>query len=509
MSSTYTLGNAENCLELVDQDGDAIWKGLDRALEKEEPELWKEKLQSIAKEYVFSARFALMRLLLSRASETQLIDAKAPKKGFMVSLGNGDAVTFADITIEHALSLKYEELNEYEALLTDIAKGREDADPERDRELIRAALRLDTDRKSLLSRDESLELGHILGFSLEEMQWFLLRVCDVEGGFRYNRSHDLIEAYGFLTDSSRKEVQEIKAQYVSRYGNVEKASYDEKTVNGTIGNEKSLPGMIAEWPDDRRKECFLEWLGERSPYLDLASKTALTIFRNLAVFIQELLLNEDPDRFAKGFYADVTAVFKQKTENESTKAALYQDGVISEKSCKKLAAALLNENRDFSLSDENNSAKALKYPVLDEKGELKNQTAHMKMKTDGTVLMKNGKAKDSTSTNRICELLKAELEVEKTDILFLLWLMANQYWFEDDQDELTDAKLVKDRIRDLIDAAENCLAEARLPEFYPPHLIEQSMLLSVVYGYKGPERRDPAEVYEIACSSLIKKKKTT
>ena len=32
------------------------------------------------------------------------------------------------------------------------------------------------------------------------------------------------------------------------------------------------------------------------------------------------------------------------------------------------------------------------------------------------------------------------------------------------------------------------------------------MMLSIIYAYAGPEKCDPAEVYEQVCSSLIKRR---
>ena len=65
---------------------------------------------------------------------------------------------------------------------------------------------------------------------------------------------------------------------------------------------------------------------------------------------------------------------------------------------------------------------------------------------------------------------------------------------------------IYDRLADFIDAAEICLDAAMLPPFYPPHLIEQSMLLSVVYA--GRTESDTAEIYEQLCSAVIERRKS-
>ena len=85
-------------------------------------------------------------------------------------------------------------------------------------------------------------------------------------------------------------------------------------------------------------------------------------------------------------------------------------------------------------------------------------------------------------------------------MLYLLWFMANLCWF--DGKSCLEPEDITTRLKDFIDASNLCLCAAGLPQFYPPHLIEQSMMLSVVSGFGGPEKCDPAEVYEFICSSL-------
>ena len=123
------------------------------------------------------------------------------------------------------------------------------------------------------------------------------------------------------------------------------------------------------------------------------------------------------------------------------------------------------------------------------------------MLTDGRMTVSGGV---NQSRTRVLDLLMGRIEVEKSDLLYLLWFNANLCWF--DSAEKIDSKQVGERALDFIYAADNCLDAARLPEFYPPHIIEQSMLLSIVYSFTGPEKADPAEIYEMACSSIIERR---
>ena len=293
MKNNYTQEAKQNCLGLVDKGIDAIWDDINSLPEDSEPDLWRKKLQNIAKEYTFSSRYSLMRWLLGRVSETQLVDKNDPEKGYTVVLDDGSIVRFDEIDIAHAISLSKEELKNYETLLMSIAERQADADYEYDLTIVQKALIVDQKKTTLLSREEAFILGHILQFSLEDMEWFLLRVCDVEGGFRYNSSNDLIEAYGFLTQLSWKKVEQIKEQYISLYGSTKHKSIDDKEDNWTRGIEASLPMQVKLWPGDDRLNSFIQWIGERSPYLDCVSKTATVIYRNLAAYTYNIATMEE------------------------------------------------------------------------------------------------------------------------------------------------------------------------------------------------------------------------
>ena len=486
MKNNYTQEAKQNCLGLVDKGIDAIWDDINSLPEDSEPDLWRKKLQNIAKEYTFSSRYSLMRWLLGRVSETQLVDKNDPEKGYTVVLDDGSIVRFDEIDIAHAISLSKEELKNYETLLMSIAERQADADYEYDLTIVQKALIVDQKKTTLLSREEAFILGHILQFSLEDMEWFLLRVCDVEGGFRYNSSNDLIEAYGFLTQLSWKKVEQIKEQYISLYGSTKHKSIDDKEDNWTRGIEASLPMQVKLWPGDDRLNSFIQWSGERSPYLDCVSKTATVIYRNLAAYSYNIATMEEWAPAEKDYVKCIRELVSENELDEQALELLYDSGTISEKKAKKLAGTILVENLNLSMSEQTDKTKA--FHVIT-------------MLTDGRMTVSGGV---NQSRTRVLDLLMGRIEVEKSDLLYLLWFNANLCWF--DSAEKIDSKQVGERALDFIYAADNCLDAARLPEFYPPHIIEQSMLLSIVYSFTGPEKADPAEIYEMACSSIIERR---
>ena len=89
-------------------------------------------------------------------------------------------------------------------------------------------------------------------------------------------------------------------------------------------------------------------------------------------------------------------------------------------------------------------------------------------------------------------------------MLYLLWFTANLIW---ESNDLPDSNTICCRIIDFMDVARELLEAALLPEFYPPHPMEQSMLLSIVCGRS--EEDSPCVVYEYMLRSLTRQRQRT
>ena len=498
MNINYTQRAKEKCLDLIDGEIYQIWDDINSTPMDTDAEKWKKKLQAIAAEYSFSSRFTLMRIFQRQAVDDALLQDN-PAQGFSINMSDGSAGIFTDISMEHAQNLTNAELGLYTQLMMERAEEQSDADPEADLALIQKALCNFPGKATLLTREEAFQLGHMLRFSLEEMEWFLLRVFQADAGFRYNISDDLIEAYGFLTDASAREVLELRQEYRIRYDCVQKVTCSEEEANWTRDTGVSLPGLIQYWPAESRDEHFLEWMGTLASRLDLPSQTALRIYRTLAVFAYNLasskadapnvdVIREKYGSFRTDFLGCIEQVAATDGYTEQTKAALFEKGEISFNRCKEVAGTLLVENLNFSLSDQTDRSKA--WHVID-------------VLTNGKMTVSGG---INASRTRVRDILTGEEQrIEKSDILYLLWFTANLCWFQGKT--RLSANDIYNRFFDFLEAAEILLDYAGLPAFYPPHLMEQSMMLSIVYAYRNPEASDPAEVYERICSSVIESRK--
>lgn len=501
MIKNYTQEAKQRCLSLIDTDIENIWKSIEQMPTDTDADRWKKKLRMISKEYTFSSRFALMRIFLNRADPSQLLDENNPSRGFAVVLSDGNEISLENITIEHAEQSSEEEILQFERLVMDLASRQSDFDAMEDALIIKKALFPVQKKTTLLTRNEAFHLGHILQFTLQEMEWFLLRVFDVENGFSYNTSNDLIEAYGFLTGVSSRAVSKLKVEYQLISSEREKADYEEKEDDWTKDAGGSLPEIVRSWSiydRDNRDNLFLKWLNERAPFLDLPSKTAVRVYRNLAVFAHNLAIQvEDaPDADVRknrngqhetDFVRCIREIVQMRDYADQTLDALFENDSISVVKCKRVADTLLLENLDFSFSDQTDKTKA--WHVI-------------QVMTDGRMTVSGG---INESRTRVRDILSGKVErVEKSDMLYLLWFTSNLCWF-DGKSRLSPEDITN-RLNDFIDASELCLDAAGLPEFYPPHLVEQSMMLSVVYAFSGPDKCDPAETYEAVCSSVIERR---
>lgn len=505
--TNYTEEAKQRCLALLDADAEAFWADIEQAPSDTTAKKWAKKLNALAQEYTFSSRFALMRLFLDRthisvpmaSAESPVPDANKPVTGLPATLPDGEQCDIMDISMEHAKNLTAEEVQQLETILLHRASLQSDADEAADRALIAKAISPVQKKTTLLSREEALRLGHVLQFSLKEMDWFLLRVFDSEESFRFNSSEDLIHAYCFLTNRSQKVAETLLAEYDKTFAGLPKASFESKPVDWTQDADGSLPGMVNAWAiydDDTQDKKFLAWLGQRAPYLDLPPKTAVRIYRNLAVYAYNLATHIEaaPDTDTKRPHKDgrketdfvrcIREVVNMLDYDETTVEMLCQDGVFSPDRCKLVADTLLSEN------------KILFYTHPD--GDRVHAWASPKVASTGKVTVNDGK---KASRSRVCDILSGSVtQICKADMLYLLWFIANLCWM--DARSQTSSEAITDRLTDFIDAANRCLGRAGLSEFYPPHLLEQTMMLSVVHSFTFDEDNDPGYVYEVACAAM-------
>ena len=156
---------------------------------------------------------------------------------------------------------------------------------------------------------------------------------------------------------------------------------------------------------------------------------------------------------------------------------------MDEKTCRTLSAALLESNKNLYTSAPDR-AKAWRTVSSDANGLPR--------------LIMAGRP--DASRSRVQDLLAGEEQVEKGDMLHLLWYGFNLCWGEDPI--RNDMFELQCSLADFLECAETVLDAALLPPFYPPHIMEQSMMLSIICSVE--DTGVPAYNYAELCESLIR-----
>ena len=519
---SYTREVSSFILDLPDREIAAIWEDIESMPLDTTAALWRKKLQKIARENSFSSRFALMRILWSRAENLRFFhpgetEIPACAADFEIRIDE-KLYRFRDVSMEHAETLTPREHLEYLSCLMEIASRQPDSDPALSEQLIARAWHdaesagavaesllpesVTADKKLLksaladiaktnraryrepLTREEALQLGHILGFSLEEMQWYFLRVFDVADGFRFNFSRDLIEAYGFLTGAGWQRVRSLREEYDRLSAGIEKTDSPERNDRWTRNVSDTLPGKVEKWnrfPETRDRE-FMDWMLSQAPGLDVPSRTALRIYRNMAAFAYDLTTNDEAVPSDTEFADCIRDVYREAGESGAVQRLLYENGSLSAGRCKAVADRLLLENKIQCESIQADNAKAWHILARRKDGSLS---------AAGSIV--------NSSRTRVADILSGKVQVEKGDMLYLFWFVANRIWMHaaPPTDEIRCYRLM-----DFLDVSRELLEEAMLPTFYPPHVMEQSMLLSIACGGKL-EDEDSSVVYEYMLHATV------
>lgn len=482
-------------------DTPIMWETIENMDDKDSAAVWKQKILSIAEDFCFSSRYALIRILHHRYANKKLsVSNSEDSQSFDYALNNG-VFHFQNISISEAKDMPQDILSQYHSVCIDIASHQTDYDSALASSLVTKCLRLAPDKgqlgkaNTLLSRQEAFALAHVLGFSAEELQWFLLRICDIEDGINFKSSHDLIDLYCLAMSKGYAFAESMKQKYEERYGDIDKAPNDQDLYQEdfTAELEFTFLDMVYEWkqhPEDADSK-FMAYLKEIAPYLDTVSHAAQRIYRNLAVFAYDLIAHTVQYWSRHAYSEDLIPLFNEIVQIagepellEQTSARLFCNGIPSEAQCREVAEKLTFENSQLNFTNQLDAKKAWHVITAESTG---------KPTASGGI---------NASRTRLADILLGKEAPVKADLLYLIWFIANMFWSA--EDAVSD-NIVYDRLDNFISTARRCLKLALLPDFYLPHLLEQSLLLAIVSS--DTSQHSPAETYEYFCS-LLREHKT-
>lgn len=474
MERIYTETVRDDFFDLIKNDLVDIWNKLGNRRETIAAGKWKEHYTEVVSRYRCSCRFAIMRVLFEKAIGCPFyhINEKDLLEGFSVE-GIGE---FRDISVSHAQDMRETELLLYKQLMLRRVEEHNPTHLDEAPALIEKALTLSV---NALSKEELLYLGHLMDFSLDDMKFMLLRVLgDNEAGFAYSSSSDLIDMYGFICGLPIDTVVELKSWYYKNAKKHKKVGYEEKPLYCTQDIANSLEKTFKEMTLDG----FKSWLLDRAPTLDVKSKTARKIYINLAAYTYALLNPYLLENFeGNDFYGDIERIASLREYDKRVAAVLFTNTKPDIAKCENIASDIIYENAEYASGFHSHT----------ENSELMYHGPYLK---NGNIDVRGKQNKNSKQ--RIVDIMMDMEAPTKSDILYLLWLSANCHWLESPSIDKTKF------LDDFLSATSRILSAALLPDFYPPHILEQTMMLGIVCG---SEEKTPAMVYESICSEFTAK----
>ena len=480
-------------LDAVDDYAKAYDKGVDAELENMKMgaslESWTGKMQELKEACICMPRHFLMCWLAARSLGKDLFSDETYTREFeefickVKPLNSGEAereVSFEAITQNSDLELSEDERDRYIIVLAHLAAENENDILTPWRDLFRKAFLLsEEDKKNLekgegfiLKKEEGLKIAHALRMTYSETNFFLIRALENDG-FEFTKADDILHVYCLLRGQSLGDYTRLKKQYEENTAEIKKQSMQEKPENFTVymmpedeevmGECKDSPSLtkkIKQWMQENGEEdqavdtAFMKWLVSQAPYLDLPGKTACSLYRKLAAYVYaksdtgKKYIKRDETEFYDPFSTEELAGASEELSKICSMTSSYS---MEEADYDKFVKKLLDKMNEMTGKVyRKHKDRLVRYLYVDEKGKIKSKVI----------------------ADRIPELLKGKIQVEKADMLFMVWLVCSMFW------ENTEEGTLSQKIWGYIDSADAVLEEAHLPQFYAPHILERTFILS-------------------------------
>lgn len=484
-------------------------------------EAWAEKLQEIADEFVCAPRYFLMCWLAAESLGKDLFaedtyTGEFPAFRCRVKKGKKE-VFFQPVSKKRAEDLSEEERNQYIDVLAEMAAEREEEKISAWRPAFRSAFLWYDKKERLLPKETGFRIAHALHMTYEETRFFLSRALENDG-FDFTKSEDIIHAYCCLRGKRYRDFLRLKEQYDETAGNVAKQEVWEKPKRFTEAmmpadeecqagwdREKgafvSLSERIALWEKENMEPTapgmdavdvpFLEWLTARAAFLDVPGKSAMTVYRRLTAYVYEKSVGG-------GSTAGTESAWGGSPFAEDGLEEDFGDGGGLREICGEKSPC------PFPSAEYGEIVKEIQKKLNDLTAQM--YGTHTDRLTRYLYVDKSGRITNSVITDRIPLLLEGREAVTKADLLFMLWLVCVLYWQEHPRDTLSR------RVWEFCDMADQILEEAHLPEFYIPHVLERTFLISLCLDGLESESEEifyggltPMQIYSAICQYVVRR----
>ena len=554
-ASAYTLGVANSILNYADEYGQASKAELENMPKDASVDQWKKKMEEIAEEFICTPRYFLMCWLAAKCLNKNLLGSEMELGEFPAfqykPKGARKAKKFEKVTRAHALSLDEEELKKYITIFTNIVWENERPEekekglrPYKFSPVFRRAFLLYVNTQ-LLTKEEGLQIAHMIRLSYEETCYFLVRAVENDG-LDFTKSTDIIHAYCLLRGKSYGVFQQLEAKYQTKAARIEKINLEEKPEGFTAGmmpgsevsGKKDDSGMlyerICQWEDevisqvlaesngeneaagqeaedqktgqkvkaddpkkiDSVDDKFLAWLVSQAKYLDIPGKSALAVYRNLVAYAYHYTLEHDIRKkegsnvggdgdFLKSFPRDGTGKADGLEDNigftDLEDCLEDPDEAVNWNAGKSGFREICSMNSPYQLKEDMGKADYEKLVL--------NRLVRLFNKMSGSIF----EAKHITRIMRYIQVAQnGSLESNLiTDRIIRLLAgeipvtkadMLFMVWLACNLDWEDEKEKMSARVWDFLDGGSKALEEGHLPELYIPHVLERTFILSLCIG---------------------------
>lgn len=533
-ATTYTNAVVNDMLNYAENYGRDSRIRLENMPEGAFIEDWEFKLEEITEEFICTPRYFLMCWLASCCLNKKMSLGEFPEFVYKPK-GARKARKFSAVTREKAMRLSDEERNQYIEVFVKIASQNEGKKQDKGQKTdtglaaFRSAFLWHKRERLLISKEEGLQIAHLLRMSYAETCDFLLRALE-EDGLDFTTSEDIIHVYCLIRGKSYGVYKQLLAEYEESAKDIKKKKIKEKRDGFTEGmmpgsdscTGKDVPGSlcakISIWEEEAMNELlgkqaetqeaenvlgnrrekdsvdtkFMEWLLSQAEYLDIPSKSAWEIYRNLTAYVYKYTLdhhirkrNADTRNFLetrKQVSTTGRRIFAGSAEMEDSFEDFEKDKDREEESSFAELDSICSKDSPYQFISGMDSFDYQEivmkrlcplFYILSDHCEIN----HMERLMRYTQVTPTGNLASSLIAERIVDLLAGEAPVTKADMLFMVWLVCNLYWSEKENEEGREPDM-EEKIWGFLDESAGVLKEAHLPDLYIPHILERTFILS-------------------------------
>lgn len=479
-------------------------------------EAWAEKLQEIADEFVCAPRYFLMCWLAAESLQKDLFAENTYTREFpafscRIKKGKKE-VFFHPVSKRRAENLTEDERNQYIEVLSERAAEREGEKIGTWRAVFRSAFLWYEKKDRILSKETGFKIAHGLHMTYEETRFFLIRALENDG-FDFTKSEDVLHAYCCLRGKRFSDFVRLKERYESTAKDIVKREAIDKPDRFTeammpAGDDElpawktgiSLSERIRAWereniePADSSMDAvdlkFLDWLTAQAAFLDVPGKSAFMMYRRLTAYVYEKSAGKEGDssNAAEGELEDTFSFWDEESDGTEGLRIICRE---------QSPDPLPSESYDEVVGEIQKKLNALTEQMYG---------THTDRLTRYLYVDKSGRLTNTVVSGKIPLLLEGREEVTKADMLFMLWLACVLYWQEHPEDTLSR------KVWEFCDMADEVLQASHLPEFYIPHVLERTFLVSLCLDSLESESEEilyggltPIQIYSAMCQYVIRR----